>query len=73
VLFAARQNQQGQRQGRLAYAVALGGGAGNEFTNATPLLVGDGLTHICELCVVEAVAIVAASKKKQAGAEAATP
>src|ERR1700722_18679150 len=32
---------------RLAYAVALGGGAGNEFTNATPL-VEDGFLYVTD-------------------------
>jgi alcohol dehydrogenase (cytochrome c) len=32
---------------KLAYAVALGGGAGNEFTNATPL-AEDGFLYITD-------------------------
>src|SRR6516162_7755209 len=32
---------------KLAYAVALGGGAGNEFTNATPL-VEDGFLYVTD-------------------------
>jgi alcohol dehydrogenase (cytochrome c) len=42
-----RINKSNAKNLRLAYAVALGGGAGNEFTNATPL-VEDGFLYVTD-------------------------
>jgi len=43
----ARINRDNVKNLKLAYAVALGGGAGNEFTNATPL-AEDGFLYITD-------------------------
>jgi alcohol dehydrogenase (cytochrome c) len=42
-----RINRDNAKNLKLAYAVALGGGAGNEFTNATPL-VEDGFLYVTD-------------------------
>ena len=44
----ARMSRDNIKNLKLAYAVALGGGAGNEFTNATPL-AEDGFLYVCLL------------------------
>jgi glucose dehydrogenase len=44
---SGRSNKDNVKNLKLAYAVPLGGGAGNEFTNATPL-AEDGFLYVTD-------------------------
>ena len=65
----ARINRDNVKNLKLAYAVPLGGGAGNEFANATPL-AEDGFLYVTRRCVLPSKPPIAITRRFTATARA---